>query len=501
MMSDSLTQKSIEISSDDKLYALLLHWIATHSPDAKSFACSSVNSRRSYEDSDDEESEDSDAPDHNSKRVTIKLGFGNYTFVDNNGLEFKAVHRSVGDPVGTNCCAELYKVLYVITDDDRLDTLKDFLDFLINQSEKTRPGVIDVRTWDIRRQYWRSRSTIRARALDSVILPSKTKMQIVSDIERFLSKKTKEFYGFHGIPYRRCYLLHGVPGAGKTSLIQAIAGHFKRSISFLQPTHADMSDDSLAAAMAELPRNTVAVLEDIDALFDKDRTSKVSKSCLTFSGLLNALDGIGSTSGQLIFMTTNLRDQLDPALIRNGRVDFHIHFDYASDEQIEEMWATYYPSDTHLASVFCANLRSKLEGKPIATAGLQHFFVLHMNSSAEEAVDQVDVIIEDMKQKAVESTSADIKEKEEGAEISKPRDSEATSLSSASGSTEDESAVSKVGGLLVKTISAAPSATGAEGAKDVHIYIHLPNLVTGAVKPESITIELPSPIAAVSADP
>jgi len=499
MMSDSLTanQKSIEISSDDKLYALLLHWVATHSPDAKSFACSSVNNRRSYDAEDSEDESETPEKDNSAgKRVSIKLGFGSYTFADNNGAELKAVHRSVGDPVGTNCCAELYKVLYVITDDS-LDSLKAFLDFLINQSEKTRPGVIDVRTWDIRRQYWRSRSTIRARALDSVILPSKTKSQIVLDIERFLSKKTKEFYGFHGIPYRRCYLLHGVPGAGKTSLIQAIAGHFKRSISFLQPTHADMSDDSLAAAMAELPRNTVAVLEDIDALFDKDRTSKVSKSCLTFSGLLNALDGIGSTSGQLIFMTTNLRDQLDPALIRNGRVDFHIHFDYASDEQIEEMWTTYYPDGSHLAPIFCANLRSKLEGKPIATAGLQHFFVLHMNSSAEEAVDQVDVIIEDMKQKAVESTTADIKEKEEGAESSKTRESDATSLSSASGSTEEESVAAKAGGLLVKTISTAPSA---EGAKDVHIYIHLPDLLTGAVKPESIEIELPSP-AAVTADP
>ena len=34
----------------------------------------------------------------------------------------------------------------------------------------------------------------------------------------------EQWYGERGIPYRRGYLLHGVPGSGKTSLIHALAG-------------------------------------------------------------------------------------------------------------------------------------------------------------------------------------------------------------------------------------------------------------------------------------
>ncbi len=41
------------------------------------------------------------------------------------------------------------------------------------------------------------------------------------------------------------------------------------------------------------------VVEDIDALFAKDRSTKNAKSPLSFSGLLNALDGVGAASGQV----------------------------------------------------------------------------------------------------------------------------------------------------------------------------------------------------------
>ena len=37
---------------------------------------------------------------------------------------------------------------------------------------------------------------------------------------------------------------------------------------------------------------------------------------VTFSGLLNALDGVAATEGRVTFMTTNHLNRLDPALIR-----------------------------------------------------------------------------------------------------------------------------------------------------------------------------------------
>jgi len=45
---------------------------------------------------------------------------------------------------------------------------------------------------------------------------------------------------------------------------------------------------------------------------------------VSFSGLLNAIDGVRSQEGRILFMTTNHKENLDPALLRPGRADKHI---------------------------------------------------------------------------------------------------------------------------------------------------------------------------------
>lgn len=63
---------------------------------------------------------------------------------------------------------------------------------------------------------------------------------------------------------------------------------------------------------------------------------------MTFSGLLNALDGVASSEERIIFMTTNHYDKLDPALIRPGRVDVHELLDDAAGEQAERLFRKFY---------------------------------------------------------------------------------------------------------------------------------------------------------------
>ena len=139
--------------------------------------------------------------------------------------------------------------------------------------------------------------------MDSVVLPSRQKQAIVEDLDSFLSKDTFHFYTNHGIPYKRSYLFFGVPGAGKTSLLTAIAGKYRRNLCIMQPTHPKMTDDSLSEAIKEAPSRSIIVLEDVDALFE-GRESKNSKTNVSFSGLLNALDGIGNPDGQIFVLTT-----------------------------------------------------------------------------------------------------------------------------------------------------------------------------------------------------
>lgn len=154
--------------------------------------------------------------------------------------------------------------------------------------------------------------------------------------------------------------------------------------------------------MNQAPRHSLLVFEDIDAIFGRDREKLLADSVLTFSGLLNALDGVGKADGQIFVMTTNHRDRLNPALIRNGRADLHVEFSYASDSQIAGMFARFYPGTEQRCQDFVTNLRHCLAGRPVTTAALQHFFILHRRSSALQALDSVQDVVEELEQRADE---------------------------------------------------------------------------------------------------
>merc|ERR1711998_512433 len=292
-------------------------------------------------------------------------------------------------------------------------------------NEKTAGMYYTCFKWHSRHEYWRRSNVCRARSIDSVVLPTVTIDKITKDIDRFLSPMTKKFYDNHGIPYRRSFLFYGVPGAGKTSLIQALAGHYKRSICFLQLTDKEMSDTSLLASISELPRNTIVVMEDVDSCFS-GRDNKIAHSKVTFSGLLNALDGVGSSFGQIFILTTNLKDQLDPALIRCGRVDVQVEFHPASDEQLIHMWHAYYPDYPEKVHPFVTAVRAYLAGKGVNTASLQHFFVVNMHSTPEEAIGSIAHVFEGMElleviKKDDEARDALRKEKEAADEAKEER--------------------------------------------------------------------------------
>ncbi|KAF8473603.1 hypothetical protein BDZ91DRAFT_715044 [Kalaharituber pfeilii] len=73
-----------------------------------------------------------------------------------------------------------------------------------------------------------------------------------------------------------------------------------------------------------------------------------NKSQISFSGLLNAIDGVASHEGRILIMTTNHRERLDPALIRPGRVDVQIEFGYANKETIRRVFTELYKGLTDL---------------------------------------------------------------------------------------------------------------------------------------------------------
>jgi len=141
----------------------------------------------------------------------------------------------------------------------------------------------------------------------------------------------------HGVPFKMNFLFHGIPGTGKTSLIYTIASYFNLDICFLNITN-DLDDNSFTRAITHLPENSILVLEDIDALF----VERDSKCSVSFSTVLNVLDGMIRKHKLLTFLTTNYKDKLDSALKRSGRIDYELEFTYASKTQIISMYSHFF---------------------------------------------------------------------------------------------------------------------------------------------------------------
>ncbi|KAI6246311.1 Mitochondrial chaperone BCS1 [Erysiphe necator] len=183
----------------------------------------------------------------------------------------------------------------------------------------------------------------RKRPLNSVILDIGIKEKILLDVKDFLDRQ--QWYVDRGIPYRRGYLLYGQPGSGKSSFIQALAGELDFSIAMINLSTKGITDDKLVDLLTRLPPKSILLLEDADAAFTNRRqvgSDGYSGPTVTFSGLLNALDGVSAGEERITFLTTNHIDRLDPALIRPGRVDLTVRIGEASRYQASEMWKRFY---------------------------------------------------------------------------------------------------------------------------------------------------------------
>ncbi|XP_013400263.1 mitochondrial chaperone BCS1 [Lingula anatina] len=220
------------------------------------------------------------------------------------------------------------------------------------------------------------------RPLSSVVLEEGVKESIVSDVKEFISNQP--WYSARGIPYRRGYLLYGPPGCGKTSFITALAGELQFSICILSLSEIGMTDDRLNYLLSIAPQDSIILLEDVDVAVagrdmsreDPDRFAGMGS--LTFSGLLNALDGVASTEGRIVFMTTNHLERLPPALIRPGRVDMKEKIDFCTKYQLEQMFLRFFPDQNQEeATVFADCVMS--HGQDVSAAQIQGYFMFHKN--------------------------------------------------------------------------------------------------------------------------
>ena len=211
-------------------------------------------------------------------------------------------------------------------------------------------------------------SRLRKRKIDTIYLPKKDKNLIYSDIKKF--RESEEEYLELGIPWKRNYLLEGPPGTGKTSLIFALASELNMNI-YIINLGPKVDDSVFMSAISLLPNNSILLLEDIDSLFVERKANDSNRSMVSFSGILNVLDGLARKNGLITFLTTNYKNRLDRALIRPGRIDFCMTFKEAEKEQIQQMYNKFLPEQKDLFDKFY----SKIEQLCFTMSSLQQFLL------------------------------------------------------------------------------------------------------------------------------
>jgi hypothetical protein len=252
------------------------------------------------------------------------------------------------------------------------DILEDFCKFCASEYNFFLTGKVwTQQIYNNKGTEWVTSPSNNYRKLDTIILKNNIKNKIKEDVQLFLN--SEEWYQHRDIPYTRGYLFYGNPGTGKTSMIKGLSLFSKRHIHYLMLNEVSSDNELLELIKSINYKETILVIEDIDAMlnivksrednkktyqhyleekeknkkltveeWDKLENNKNKKSSLTLSGLLNVIDGLFSSHGRILIMTTNHPEILDSALIRPGRIDCKFLFDNCDKEQIGKLYEMFY---------------------------------------------------------------------------------------------------------------------------------------------------------------
>ncbi len=219
---------------------------------------------------------------------------------------------------------------------------------------------------------------------ESVVLRDGLMESLIADVRAFLGRR--DWYIERGIPYRRGYLLYGPPGTGKSSAVLAIASALKMDIAILSLANSTLDDDELCQLLSNCPANSVVLIEDIDCVFIERTATEDKQNKLTFSGLLNAIDGVAAGEGRILFATTNHIERLDPALIRPGRIDRKELIGNAGRSQLRRLFVRFFgDADPTMADYFSESLPAD----EIPMSAVQSFLIRHADS-ADDALMELD---------------------------------------------------------------------------------------------------------------
>ena len=196
---------------------------------------------------------------------------------------------------------------------------------------------LKIHTWNNYHDHWYTQLKEK-RNLSTIFLNNDIKSKLLSDITKFI--ESKSWYEQKGIPYHRGYLFHGPPGTGKTSLAVALASEINYPIYYIN-LNSFKNDSDMIEAFSEMKKQAIILIEDIDTTkltnVRTDDNIEDRPNSISLSVLLNLIDGILSNPDKILIFTTNHLNKIDPAIIRDGRIDIIEYIGNLEKEEIVNM--------------------------------------------------------------------------------------------------------------------------------------------------------------------
>ncbi|XP_069976570.1 probable mitochondrial chaperone BCS1-B, partial [Penaeus vannamei] len=223
--------------------------------------------------------------------------------------------------------------------------------FSIGRSPKTLQRLIDavtpvededgIRFFSLSKDGWKKQARIITGGLDSLALDENIKTFFRNEVKFYLNNRAR--YHDLNLAWKITFMLHGVPGTGKTSVIRAIAAEFAFNICTIDLKA--VTTEVLNNAIAQMPPKSILLFEDCDgmaATANRSSTNKIVKLknkdgdespqsnnvsdaldgySVDLQGFLNVLDGVIPLNDVVVFMTTNHIERIDDAVFRDGRTD------------------------------------------------------------------------------------------------------------------------------------------------------------------------------------